>query len=264
MPGGILPKANFREAGAGPAVVCLHSSASSSGQWRALMEQLAGRFRILAADLYGCGKSPAWPEDRPMWIDDQLALLEPVFEAAGERFHLVGHSYGGAIALKAALTLGARVQSLVLYEPVLFSVLLRDAPQSAAAREIVAVAEDTVRLEGDAAAQRFIDYWMGEGSWAAIPESRRAALAGAVKAQKPEWHSAFHEPTPLEALNAIGVPTLLMTGTASTAAARAVARLVAGVLPNVRVEEIEGAGHMAPVTHPQNVNPLIDRFLSAL
>jgi pimeloyl-ACP methyl ester carboxylesterase len=262
MPGGILPKANFREAGAGPAVVCLHSSASSSGQWRSLMELLAGRFRVIAADLYGCGKSPAWPEDRPMWIDDQLALLDPVFEAAGERFHLVGHSYGGAIALKAALTFGARLQSLVLYEPVLFSLLLRDAPQSAAAQEIVAVGEDTVRLEGDAAPRRFIDYWMGEGTWAATPESRRAALTAAVKAQKPEWHSAFHEPTPLEAFKAIGVPTLLMTGTASTAAARAVARLVAGVLPNLRVEEIEGAGHMAPVTHPQRVNPLIDRFLS--
>jgi pimeloyl-ACP methyl ester carboxylesterase len=176
----------------------------------------------------------------------------------------VGHSYGGAIALKAALTLGARVHSLVLYEPVLFSVLLRDAPQSAAAAEIVAVGEDTVRLEGDAAAKRFIDYWMGEGSWAATPESRRAALTAAVKAQKPEWHSAFHEPTLLGAFKAIGVPTLLMTGTASTAAARAVARLVASVLPNVRVEEIEGAGHMAPVTHPQRVNPLIERFLSAL
>ena len=253
--------ASFREAGAGPAVVCLHSSASSSGQWRALMELLAGRFRVIAADLYGCGKSPAWPGERPMWIDDQLALLEPVFAAAGERFHLVGHSYGGAIALKAALAFGKRVRSLVLYEPVLFSVLLREAPESPAAREIRSVAEDTVRLQGEAAAQRFIDYWMGDGTWSALPASRRGALADAVSLQKPEWHSAFEDPTPLEAYRAIDVPTVLMTGGASTAAAAAVAALLARTLPGVTLEELPGARHMAPVTHPQEVNPRIERFL---
>jgi pimeloyl-ACP methyl ester carboxylesterase len=43
-----------------------------------------------------------------------------------------------------------------------------------------------------------------------------------------------------------------------------VARLVAGVLPRVRVEEIEGVGHMAPVTHPQRVNPLIEQWLTTI
>jgi len=49
----------FREAGAGTPVVCIHSSASSSGQWRALMERLADRFRVIAVDLYGSGKTAA-------------------------------------------------------------------------------------------------------------------------------------------------------------------------------------------------------------
>ncbi|HEV8107208.1 MAG TPA: alpha/beta hydrolase [Burkholderiales bacterium] len=257
-----MAKAYFREAGSGPAVLCLHCSASTSGQWRPLMEQLAGRYRVIAPDLYGCGKSPAWPAGRPMWIDDQVALLERAFERAGERFHLIGHSYGGAIALKAALGLGPRLASLVLYEPVLFAVLLRAAPQSDAAREITAVRDDVLAGEPAAAAERFIDYWMGKGTWAATPDSRRAALVEAVQAQTPEWHSAFNEPTPLHAFAALNVPTLLMTGTASTAAARAVARLVGGVLPRVRIEEIEGLGHMAPVTDPGEINPRIERFLA--
>lgn len=256
--------ARFREAGAGAAVVCLHCSASTSGQWRPLMERLADRYHVIAPDLYGSGKSPAWPGERPLWIDDQIALLAPVFEHAGERFHLIGHSYGGAIALKAALGLRPRLLSLVLYEPVLFSVLLNDAPQSPAAREIMAVRDDTAHLGPQAVAQRFIDYWMGQGAWAATTESRRASLALAVRTMKPEWHSAFNEPTPLEAFRAIDVPTLLLTGTASTAAARAVARLVGSVLPRVRVEEIEGAGHMAPVTHPHEINARIERFLADL
>jgi len=256
-----MAKAYFREAGSGPAVLCLHCSASTSGQWRPLMEQLAGRYRVIAPDLYGCGKSPAWPGERPMWLDDQIELLSPAFERAGERFHLVGHSYGGAIALKAALGLKPRLASLVLYEPVLFAVLLRAEPQSEAAREIVAVRDDVVSGDSEAAAERFIDYWMGGGTWAATPEARRATLVHAVEGQKPEWHSAFNEPTPLEAFAALDVPTLLMTGDASTAAARAVARLVARVLPRVRVEEIEGLGHMAPVTRPGEVTSRIERFL---
>jgi pimeloyl-ACP methyl ester carboxylesterase len=196
-----------------------------------------------------------------MWLDDQIALLEPLFERAGERFDLVGHSYGGAIALKAALKYGARVRSLVLYEPVLFALLIRAAPESDAAREILAVRDDVLALEPARAAERFIDYWMGRGSWAATPEARRPALLQAMNAVRPEWHSAFHEPTRLEAFGAIAAPALLMSGTASTAAARALAELLRTALPNLRFEKMGGAGHMAPVTDPARVNRLIERFL---
>jgi pimeloyl-ACP methyl ester carboxylesterase len=157
--------------------------------------------------------------------------------------------------------------SLVLYEPVLFSVLAADAPESDATREILAVRDDTIRLidqgDLDASAARFIDYWMGEGTWAATPENRRPGIAAAMRAVKPEWHAAFSEPTPLHAFAAIDVPTLFMSGTESKGSARAVARLLTAVLPQVYVEEIKGAGHMAPVTHPERVNPLIERFLEA-
>lgn len=258
---------HFREAGAGPAVVCLHASASSSAQWRPLTERLAPRFRVIAVDLHGSGRTPAWPGDRRMRLDDEVALLEPVFRAAGDRFHLVGHSYGGAVALKAAFLGRSRVLSLALYEPVLFSVLVADAPESHAAREIRAVRDDTMRLtdQGDlhAAAARFIDYWLGAGAWAAVPDDRKPALAAAMGSVKPQWHAAFGEHTPLHAFAALDMPTLLMTGSESAASARAVARLLKCMLPGVRDEEFDGVGHMGPVTHPNRVNPLIERFLDA-
>jgi pimeloyl-ACP methyl ester carboxylesterase len=202
-----------------------------------------------------------------MHLDDQLALLDPVFQAAGDRFHLIGHSFGGAIALKAALSNRGRLLSLVLYEPVLFSVLLADAPESAEAREILAVRDETIRSvdqgDLDAAAEQFIDYWSGDGTWAATPENRRQAIAASMRAAKPEEHALFSDPTPLHAFAALDVPTLLLTGTRSKASVRAIARLLTPVLPRVRVEEIDGVGHMAPVTHPERVNPLIERFLEA-
>ena len=113
----------FREAGTGPSVVCLHSNASTSGQWRGLMDRLAPKFRVLAPDSYGAGKSPDWPSDRRIRLLDEVALIEPVLARAGSPLALVGHSYGAAVALIAALTDPARVRAMVLYEPTLFALL---------------------------------------------------------------------------------------------------------------------------------------------
>jgi pimeloyl-ACP methyl ester carboxylesterase len=258
-------RAYVREEGTGPAVVCIHASASSSGQWRPLMESLAGRFRVLAVDLYGSGRSPRWPDDRPLSLADEVTLLEPVLAAAGDRFHLVGHSYGGAVALKAALADPARLRSLVLYEPVLFSVLLAEDPAQPAAREIVAVRDDTVAAMASgnphASGARFLDYWMGAGSWAAMPEPRRQAVATAMGGVTAEWHAAFTEPTPLSAFASLDVPTLCLTGEDSPRASRGVARLLTKVLPRVTEVELAGVGHMGPVTHPERINALIERHL---
>ena len=54
------PEPLYREAGVGSGVVCIHAYASTSGQWRGLMELLAPKFHILAPDSYDAGKSPHW------------------------------------------------------------------------------------------------------------------------------------------------------------------------------------------------------------
>jgi pimeloyl-ACP methyl ester carboxylesterase len=260
-----LVGAHYREAGAGRGVVCLHASASSSAQWRPLMDRLAGRFHTLAADLYGSGQSPAWAVEGPLWLADEVGLLEPVFAAAGPRFHLVGHSYGGAVALKAALADPDRVESLVLFEPVLFSLLAAEDPTQAAALEIAAVRDDTVAAvqagNPGASAARFVDYWMAPGSWAGISETRREAIATQMPQVKAQWHAVFMEPTPLSAFAALDVPVLCLTGSESPASSQGVSRLATKTFPRVTAVEVPGVGHMAPLTHPERVNALIEGFL---
>ena len=243
-------------------MVCIHANASTSGQWRALMERLADRFRVIAVDTYGAGKSPPWPQDRKLQLADEVELLEPALEAAGERFHLVGHSYGGAIALKAALMRPERVQSMVLYEPTLFAVLEEGEP---AAREICEVVEDgrkaLERGDVEAVAERFIDYWMGPGSWAATPPARRPAIAESTRNIAGWLHVLLREPTPLSSFQRLDVPILYLIGEKTRLSARGVARLLTATLPRVTVQELKGVGHMAPVTHPDLVNAAIESFL---
>ena len=55
-----------RESGEGEAVVYLYASANSSGQWCSLMELLGKRHRLIAPNLVGYGRSPAWQDDRDL------------------------------------------------------------------------------------------------------------------------------------------------------------------------------------------------------
>ena len=255
----------FREAGTGPGVVCTHSNASTSAQWRPLMDLLASRFRVLAPDLYGSGKSPEWPSDRVIRLRDEVTLIEPVLARAGSPLALVGHSYGAAVALIAALSSPDRVRAMALYEPTLFALLDAEAPPPNEAEGIRnAVADASIALDAgdqDAAAERFIDYWMGRGSWEQTPEQRKAPIAASVRNVRRWAYALFTEPTPLAAFRSLDIPVLYMVGKRSTPSARGVARLLTNALPRVEVVEFEDLGHMGPVTHPDPVNEVVRQFL---
>lgn len=256
----------FRETGSGPSVVCLHSNASSSAQWHGLMDLLAPRYRVLAPDSYGSGKSPDWHSDREIALQDEVDFIEPILAMPDAPLALVGHSYGAAMALIAALRNPARIRALALYEPVLFSLVDAQAapPNGVDGIRNVAVAAGKA-LDGadtDAAARHFIDFWMGPGSWAATPLQRKPAIAGSTVNVRRWWHALSTEPTPLEAFAALDIPMLYMLGSTSPESSRAVARRLVPVLPNVRVVEFAGLGHMAPVTHAGPINAEIAAFLS--
>jgi pimeloyl-ACP methyl ester carboxylesterase len=255
----------FREVGSGPGVVCLHANASSSSQWRALMEILAPRYHVLAADSFGAGKSPAWPTDGPVLLRDEVALLEPVLARAGEPFSLVAHSYGAAVALIAAMERPERIRALALYEPVLFSLLDAESPPPNDADGIrAAVADAVAALEArdpEGAARCFVDYWMGAGAWERTPQARRGPIVASISSVGGWGEALIAEPTPLKAFSRLDAPVLYMIGKDSPASSRGVARLLTRALPNVEVLEFEGLGHMGPVTHPEVVNEAIADFL---
>ena len=256
---------SYREAGTGFPVICLHASASGPGQWRALMARVAGRYRVLAPSRIGYGGNAPWPGDRPARLEDEVAALAPLLDLVGPSFALVGHSFGGAVALKAAIMYPERVRAVVVYEPVLFSPLVRHQQSAPVTTEFVALAEETIHAvaTGDlaGAAARFVDYWGGPGTWDATPDERRGAILEGTRQLPAEWQCSLGEPDILADVATLAVPTLYLTGTTSPDPARAVANLLAPALARGEWQELDGVGHMGPVTHPDRVNAAIERFL---
>jgi len=115
-----------------------------------------------------------------------------------------------------------------------------------------------------AAAKGFIDFWMGGETWDRMPEQRKAPIAASVVDIGGWANALFREPTPLEKFAELEVPVLYMVGKGSPLSSRAVARRLIRVLQKVEVVELEGLGHMGPVTHPDCVNPLICRFFERI
>src|SRR5215813_2160966 len=116
-------------AGLATPVLLLHGSASSSVMWTPVIHALKARFRLIAPDLIGYGRTDSWPEGYVFSLDDELQLIEPLVEHQPGGVHVVAHSYGGVVALALARAGRVAIRSLTLIEPVAFDVLRGD-PQA--------------------------------------------------------------------------------------------------------------------------------------
>ena len=260
-----MPNADVIEAGSGPLVVLLHSSVAGARQWHRLMTESQDRFHFLAVNLIGYGGTPPWTGDREQTLDDQADLVTSALPDGSCRVHVVGHSTGGAVAMKTAAHLGTRVDKLVLIEPNPFPLLKQNARQ-AAFDECLTVRRwiKDAGASGDwtTAAEKFADYWGGDGAWASMPEDRRAAFTQALKPNYHEWDAVLGDTTTLEAWGKL-LPddTLLACARRTVLPIRGIADLMRDAFPRWRFEEIPDGGHMAPLTRPDLVNPMITKFL---
>lgn len=100
--------------GEGPSLVLVHSGGMAHQEWDVHRERLEQRFRVLALDLPGHGRSPL--PDEGLTVAGLADAVEAVLDDAGVgSAHVVGSSMGGAAALHLALTRPQRVDRLVLF-----------------------------------------------------------------------------------------------------------------------------------------------------
>jgi pimeloyl-ACP methyl ester carboxylesterase len=259
---------DFIEAGTtGPVVMLVHSSVSGARQWGRLIDDLKDRFRVRAVNLFGYGATPPWPAERTQSLDDQARLVEAALPSDANEICLVGHSFGGAVAMKAAAHLSGRVGKLVLLETNPFNLLAQQGRTDAFA-EAMAL-RDWIKRCGDRgewafAAERFADYWGGAGTWRGMKPERRAAFAQALRPNYFEWDAVMNDRTTAAQWAALLPPdTLLIADPASALPVREITAILRGACPAWTCREVPGAGHMAPLTRPDLINPLVRAFLGA-
>jgi pimeloyl-ACP methyl ester carboxylesterase len=257
-------KPNVISMGGGTPVVMLHSALSSKLQWYRLMRRMSKDYLTIALDLYGYGQSP-FPENKENFtLSDEVSLVESLLEdltAPDEPIHLVGHSHGGAVALRFTYKSPKRIRSLTLFEPVAFHLL----PDVDDALPHVCLMAELIHLkvsEGkpEEAAKHFIDHWSGPGTFDSYPKEFRDILREMIKKLPLDFHALMEEPLTLDDYRDITVPVYLMAGRQSPPESRRVAELLAQYLPDCRFDWING-GHMAPMEQADEVNAIIDSFI---
>ncbi|SHI63567.1 Pimeloyl-ACP methyl ester carboxylesterase [Shimia gijangensis] len=241
--------------------VALHCSLAHSGAWKQLASVLDRDLTITAVDLPGHGQSPDW--DGQGDLTD--AVVEAVLPFLGEPVDLIGHSYGGVVALRLAIEHPEKVRSLSLFEPVLMAVSSLDNPDEAAWNEGLMAEIDAELTKGDAeaAARLFMRVWGDGRRWADLPRELRKGSArriGFIGSSRPAIDQDNRGLIPR--LQAVSVPAVVMDGAQSPSLMKVVQDGIARRLGNARRVTFDGLAHMGPITHPHLVADEIRRTLA--
>ncbi|HEY0136449.1 MAG TPA: alpha/beta fold hydrolase [Nannocystis sp.] len=245
-------------------VLLLHAGASSGAQWTGYARALGPDVRTLAPDLHGHGETPLPADITVTGAIDRM--VDDLLEVPGaDRFHLVGHSFGGLLALALALRMPARVRSLTVVEPACFDALRVGGPRALheeSSHEVEHLTALITRGDHEQAMQLVVARW-GMGRWELFTPQQRAqfvalapALLGIGLVAAWRWRCE-----PAELARLAGIPTVLVHGEHSPAVAFHVSENLCGLIPGARRECIAGAGHMLPLTHRAALRRLLQRQL---
>lgn len=224
------------ETGSGEPLVLVHGAWADGRHWTRLARELADRFRVVAYDRRGHGRSGGEHETVERDAQDLIDLIAEL----GGRAHLVAGSLGGTIALSAAATQPDAVTSLAVHEPAL-PALMGGTPQAPA----------QIPSPEDFAADS-----LGEGAWEQLTEEERKGFEDNGEV----WAVELADPTAAEVKpQPLTIPVLVTIGGASPPFWRQVAEQI----PGARIEEVPDAGHLPHLTHAREYARLIRRFAGA-
>ena len=250
---------DYEEAGDGPTIVFVPGSCSTGAAWRPVIAALAGRFRCVTTSLLGYGGTAERRTALDPSISHEVEAVEAVIRRAGGPVHLVGHSFGGLVALAVALRGRAPLESLVVAEAPAAE-LLRASGEGVHYRAFREMSEAYVaafRAGESEAVARMIDFYGGAGAFASFPPRVRAYAVETTPANILDWACAYGFPLSPAALAALALPVLVLWGGASHPAARRANELLSLHIRDATGAAIGGASHFMISTHPEQVARLV-------
>lgn len=247
-------------------LLMLHSTGTSPLMWMGVPDDVTEGRNVLAPTHLGYPPNAPVERGAKCEVTDDASHVLTTIPDDGSEIDVVAHSYGGLVAAKLLPALGARVKSLFLYEPVLFGALatrVGDFPDAAA--EVASFVNNPKFYSDESGGTDewlgvFIDYWNRPGSWERMPEFMKEQTRAVGWKMYQEVRSCFYAPQRFEEL-AVKVPLTLVTGSRTTASAKAMTELVAALNPQARRVELEKVGHMGPLTAPAMVHDALREHL---
>lgn len=236
-------------------VVALHCALGRAGGWKQVAGLLADEVKVSAPDWPGHGKSAPWTQAGLMRHTARQIVAELVAEGPVD---LVGHSYGGSIALEFATRFPEKVRSLTLIEPIYLAVAgvdnrpVLDQYLAQMQPHFDALAAG----RNEEAAQIFIDVWGGDTRWDDLPPPAKSGLSQqipVVDAFKPGDETSAEDIETIALLSQLSMPLSIIYGAQTMPILKQVVEGLKVRLPRAEVVEVEGASHMVPLTHAAEV-----------
>ena len=257
---------DYEETGSGPTVVLVPGSCSTGAAWRPVMAAWNGRFRCVTTSLLGYGGTAERRDPKAPNIEPEIDVIEAVIRRTGGPVHLVGHSFGGSVALATALRKRVAIASLSIVEAPVAPLLrhLGEHAHYASFRRMTEIYFAAhARGEAEAVAEMIDFYAGGAGTFASWPPRLRAYAIETTHVNIVDWSCGYAFPESAEQVAALDIPALVLWGGASPAAVQRANELLADHIPRSRRMTIAGAAHFMIATHVNEVAAAIARHVEA-
>ena len=257
---------DYQETGSGPAVLFVAGSFSTPAAWGGMQKRLPPGYRFIGTSICGYGATGETRSLGDFGMAHQVRVIAAVAREAGAPVHLVGHSFGGTVALAAALAGAVEVLSIATFEanPL---VIMRERGRTDlfAATHAMSAAFEAAYHDGERdAAGRIIDFWGGAGSFAAMPEPVQDYCRATTFANVLDWRTAFaFEATPADYAR-LSMPALIVRGGLANPAMVAITEGLAASLPDARSAVVDGASHFLITSHADDCARLLADFLAEI
>lgn len=246
---------------ASPTLVFLPGSFSTHAAWRGVQSALTGTYRMIAVSLPGYGGTPEFRTPEAAELDRTLDWLDDVIRQNDARnATLVGHSYGGLVALAAALRGDIPVAGAITFEA--NPVACR--PASGAYPwwdELALHVERYVQAVADGdmdAARLVIDFWGREGTYAAMPGAFRDFCRATVRNNVLDWAGAMRFRPRVTDFAKLSQPVTLVRSEHAHPALWQITGELAAQLPTATLETVDDSDHFLISGKPADCARIID------